>query len=1296
MDVLDSFVPADLLQRIWRASAHRSTPVAVTFRGAVLFVDISGYTTLAESLCNDGTAGVEQLGRILNAAFQAHVQAVRDRGGEIAGFAGDAFIAYWAADDGDVLRAVRQASDCAGALHAASKLAATNVALPPLHIGVGAGVLWAARLGAEGRWRLLLAGPAVRAACAATARGAAGDTIVAVDDSVAMASSPSVELDNGGEDGRRLPSTHVADVIGHDLKRLQEYAHHGYDAWIPQQRTICALFVRIDGLDDTTADPLSQYQAVVAALDSALRPHVGSSGTLLLDDKGLVFTVCLGMPHDAHGDDALRAVRAGLAIRAELQQLGLDCAVGIASGSGVCMPLGGPARRHYWAVGRFMHVAGRLMEAAGAGLLCTEEVAAQVRHDVRLARESLGPTKTTFARPISPYRVHGVATVDGTHVLFGREAEQAVLERYLDHFEDGRGAIVWMVGEAGLGKTSLVQHFRRSAARRSLTCRVGGAGSLGELVPYAAWRPVFAEWLGDTPTLNDLTATERLQRLAAVRHPDLAPLVNAVIPGFLDETPAVHSLVGQARADATVSVLSEVIGVNAGDRFVLVLEDCHWMDTASWRLTVRVAQDYPQALVVLTSREGGTMPEFRILQMHERFSAMELTPLSDAAIGSLVASVMTGGLPAPDVVGEITQRSLGNPLFAREYARLLAESDRSDRIPAVRPRPGTAPRPAVPPTINALIASRLDSLSVHEDVTLKAASVFGEKFSVELIASVVRTGSDDALLARGPFDAIVRSLADRELIVSDSESPTAFAFRHAIIREVAYEQLTLEQRRELHGRAAAAIEQRFADDVRPHAAALAHHALRAGVPRAIVKYSDVAAAQALAAGAFEVADGLLAACIAHADASSEVTLADRIRWHRQLADARHGQGQLELRSDAAHQALRLAGRPRARTRVGMVLRSCGHVCGMPLRRYRSQPPAPAAATRLLDLARAYRHSAEVSYFNNDMLGMICDSVSAVAAASALPPSPELVGASTELGGILSVAGLRSIGERILHRAIALAEAAGERPLQAYAHMISCLYYVGVGEWESAEISARRCQSLCEPMDERVNWTNAQAVRFWMSYYRNHNEAAWQAACGLRDRAAETHNRQHEAWALRFMGLCALRDGRTAEAVDQLRAAFACLDETAALNERVPTLGFLALAHLRNGDAAAARDKARDGLALMAQVRRPIGQSTLEGYSSLAAVALEAWRRDRRSPEWQRGVTDCLRVLNRYRKGFPIGEPRYRLHRGDYLRAGGSLAAAARSYRRGQVAASRLGMAVDLNRCSQALQELTDSSIPSRV
>ena len=1282
MESLDGFVPASLLRRLARP-AHDGAAVCTTFSGAVLFVDISGYTALAEMLCTRGPDGTEQLGRILDRSLRSYVGAIRGTGGEIAAFAGDAFLAYWPADRGPIDAAVRSAAAAAAALHAVARAAEIRPQEPhpTLHIGLGAGAIWSARLGGPDQWHILLAGQAVRDACSAAIRAPAGATEAAPGARHAMAAAavlagpgPQVE-----DDTTPLP----IERSGHVPRRVQEYVGGGYTAWIPQRRNICALFVRIDGLDDGADDALSRHQAVVSSLHVALRPFTGNTGTLLLDDKGLVFTLCLGMPHDAHADDTLRAVRAGLAIQAEMSRLGLDCAIGVASGDGVCMPLGSPERRLFWSVGRFMHIAGRLMEAAGHGMLCTEAVADRVRRVVTLSPERPLALKGV-QWPVRVFRTHDARSFDEpAEQIYGREDELAVLDQALDAFEHGRGSVLSIIGEAGAGKTMLVDYLRRAAEQRGLRCLVGTAGSVEIAAAYAAWRPVFSQLLKAAPGSPDGPG-DRSRRLGDIRHAQLAPLVNAVAPGFLDETALVQSLTGQARADATSTVLEEVLEAHATRRFVLVLEDCHWMDSGSWRLLLRVAQDFPEALLVLTSRPASEVQEADTLRRLGRFTEITLAALRPSAIASLVEAVLERRDVAPELIGEIAQRSVGNPLFVREYALLLT-SHVGGREPE-RAWANHVPVPAndtVPVTVQSLIASRLDALSPAQDLALKAASVLGDGFSSDLMMQVC-PGKQDPDAIRD----LLASLTERQLLRAIPDDD-CYTFQHALIREVTYQQLTREQRRDLHRRAAETLQNRSAGDLRPHFAMLAHHWSLAEEPNATLRYSDLAASQALAAGAFDESERLLRTCTHLAgETLAPVPTADRIRWYRQIADARHGMGQLEARSAAAHQVMREAGIRRPFSRAGLLAQAALRFSRLNVRR--TIPAArDAAAATILDVARAYRHSAEVCYFNNDLVGMVADSIGAVAYASSLPPSAVLAGASAELGGILSIAGLRRLGERILNRAIAMAEAANDQAAQAYAHMISCLYYVGHGDWAAAERSAKRCQELCEPMDDRVNWTNAQAVRFWMSHYRSHDASALDAAQRLRDRAIETGNRQHRAWALRCLAVCALRRDEAATAVGHLRAALECLGETAAVNERIPTLGILALAQLRSGEVWPARATAREGLALVGHVTRPIGQSTLEGYSSLLTVALDAWQEEG-SPDWRRDSAMCLQVLRRYRKGFPVGEARYHLHRGDFLRLSGALGAARRSYRRAEAAAVRLGLPWETRRSQKALAELSGS------
>lgn len=1283
MDRIESFVPAELLERVRCEAGDR--PSCTRFGGAALFADISQYTELAENLCQRGTEGAEQLAAILDEAFGRYVQCISESGGEVACFSGDSVLAYWASGDTELEAAIAQAGECAARLHAAVPSELTGIDVRPrLHIGIGAGEFWAARLGGlDGQWHLLLAGEAVREASQAAAGARSGKTRFSKHARKVKAKRSDDEA--GSRDTRDAAARSVDAAADLVPRSVQEWVESGFAEWLPQVRNVVALFVRIGHIDERQDDALEQHQAAVVGLLRALRPFSASSGVLVFDDKGLIFKLCLGLRHDAHVDDPSRAIRAGLAIKGEFERQGLGFGAGVASGKGVCLPLGGPDRHDYVAVGRFMHVAARLMQESDGGLLCTSEVAQQARGEVET--DTLEPLKLKgIKEPIQPVGIRlAPQRMDPEERLFGREFEKRKILNCINSLESGDGKVLWVQGDAGLGKTALVRYLAKAASLRGATCLWGGSGSVEVSVPYLAWRNILSH-LVETPIATHAAqagVSRPGDQLAGLRYPQLAPLINAVLPGYLPETDVVRRLSGEARAEATLRLLTDVIGLRGTSRLVIILEDCHWLDTASWRLVYRVAQQFPHILFVMTSRPRGEVRELQLLRRLKRFDELPVTPLSESAIRNIVEDVLAHSA-GDALISDIADRAVGNPLYAREYTLLLQEQDRIDRrgsagweLRATESDPLTA----LPTSVEGLISSRLDTLNPEEELTLRTASVLGDRFERPILAATYpETASDKTL------DDALNGLIAHELLADRSgDGAASFAFPHALIRTATYQQMTSTQRQDLHGRAAETYESLYGEDLSPHFAILAHHWSQTDRLERTVHYSDLAATQALSSGAYLEAERLLQICLDRSRESGGA--ADRsnlVRWFRKLANARRGLGHLESRGAAARQALLLAGHRRPRNMTSLALQGLARGIRMWLRNLGADRRYDDASPMILEVARAYRHSAEVCYFNNDAIGMICDSVGAVERAQVAAPSDVLAGASAELGGVLSVAGLRGLGERIMHTAIERAESTDDQETLAYAHMIRCLYLVGTGDWDEAEYRADLCQEVCEPLDDRVNWTNAEAMRFWLNFHQDRREQALAAAYRLQERANETGNSQHRAWAKRCLALHDMREQRFAKACDHLEEALDCLGETAALNERVPTLGLLALARLRTGDAWGARARARHGLALVAEFGRPIGHATLEGLSAMAEVALDAWHSDPTSSEWRREVRRCRRLLKRYASAFRIGEARYRLREGDFYRLSGKSGRAEREYERGHAAATGIGMPWDESACRRQL------------
>jgi class 3 adenylate cyclase len=1257
--------------------ADENSAAEMRYSGTALFADITAYTSLAEDYCLRGAEGVEQLARFIDLAFRRYIGCVHAAGGAVAGVAGDALLAFWPEQRDGRGSDLSSAMQCARTLHNASIVGLPEPAAQrTLHIGIASGELWAARVGGvDDRWHLLLAGDTVTAASQCAIDAASGKTVLSptarrVVERLSLAEGDivnSIETDDSASDQRA------------DAGRPQSISS-ALESGLPQFRTICALFLRIDGIALAAPNSLARLQAAVSTAMSTLRPYSVSPGSLVYDDKGLVLRVALGLPQDAYVNDPVRAVSAGLAIERELERIGLSAACGVASGKGICMPPGTIDRQSYVAVGRFMHIAARLMQQAGEGLLCTDEIADRIRGDFTLSPEGRIRLKG-IRRSIQAFRALAKhrAPVKPDR-LFGREFERRQLDAQLNALSQGKGRVLSIVGQAGIGKTALVRDFVSKARERGYECLVGGATSVDTAVPYLAWRPIISRILDSDTENPDSIKTLLLEKL---KHPKLAPLVNLVVPGFFEDSYHARDLSGDARADAIVRLLSEVITLLSPKPMILVLEDCHWMDSASWRLLQRVAVDNPAALILLTSRPQIQRQELDGLKSLRNYLELPLSPLRREAVAQLVTHLLDEDTPSPDLVNDIVERSACNPLFIHEFTLLLDSSRRN------RPSHTSASfrelhwkrMETLPETVEGLIASRLDALTPEENLVLKSASVLGDQFPTELLARMHdehSTGTD--------LGTILTNLVEHEVLVEVGALGRLLEFRHSLIRQGAYEQLTVTQRRKLHRSAAEAIESCYPDDLDAFVASLAHHWFVADVPERAIEYGDRAANHALGAGAYLEADRLLQACL-ELDRRLDRKLVSHettIRWFRQCADARRGTGQLESRAAAAREALARANCHRFNNRLALSAQAS--LSALMLTKSRLMPrrkPRPVSSLTL-EIAQAYRHSAEVCYFDNDMIGMICDSISSVQRAEAAPPSTVLASASTELGGVLAIAGFTRIGEAILRHAIDVAARAGDQGALAYAHLVSSLYSVGTGDWTNADRSARFCQQLCDPMDDAVNWTNAEAIRFWIAHYQGQLETAEQSAQRLQDRARQTGNRQHQAWSLRYLAQCALRRNDPETATRLLTSALDYLGETAALNERIPAIALLALSMLKSGSTWGARAKAGDGIRLISQIKRPIGHGALEGYSALADVVFDAWQNEPAASNWKQDARICLRVLRKYRAAFPIGAARFHFWKGRYLELCGRRIGARTHFHRGCRSAAEFDMVWDESRCREAI------------
>jgi class 3 adenylate cyclase len=1233
--------------------------------GAILVADIAGYTPISERLSSLGDEGLGRLSDLLNREFNRYMEMVAAHDGEMISFAGDALVACFlnraGADAVD-----ERVSACAKALAGLSgvPLGAGDDRVT-LHVGVGLGRIWLACLGGWfGRWELFVGGDAVRAAFRAAGAASPGGVVVG------PSTDWSADLDLHNSALMTAASTDLAWTDGLVHPRVLE-SLKGDGSLSSELRQVTALFVRVTGLDQLAAASLDRHQEWVFNVHETLRSISSSSGRFLIDDRGVVFVLVLGDPGNAHADDIERAFSFAGELERRAQRLGVNVSMGLATGRAFCGVIGSHVRRQYVIVGPAMNLATRLMEASSSGLLAAVRASSQYPRRFRLSSAGMFALKGVREQ-VAAVRVEDQAAV--ATELFGRRDATDQLSQIMRRAGEGIGGVALVVGDAGMGKSALLALSVSHAAAIGVRCVIGDCDLTEAASPYFALRPILRTLIGGSPSDSVETLREKLASwLASIDRLEFAPIFNALLPLQLAETATTEQLRGQTRAEVLIDLLVELVRGASAQSLAIVIEDAHWLDSASAQLVEQIAARLDRPLVLLTARPEAEGDVLRPLA--SRISTrLELGPLDDDAIASMTSAIC-GGPVEPAVVSLVQEQTGGNPFFIQEMVRGLRDAGTLSfdidrwRITAVEAEliPASS-------TLHRLIASRIDGLPADVRRALRIASVIGQQIDLSILT--------DVLAREAPVEPLVASLARHQLVTIEHATPDGgVRFAHALIQTVAYESLLFDNRIALHRAVAEAIERRGTSGLGDHVR-LVHHWSRAREIARTVTHAEAAADEAIHAGAYREARGFAELCVQQAALDPSVaTPARRIRWQVTLADAAQGLGDVRQRGVHATSALVLAGRRIPQTSTVALMTGSAVLMARGVRRRFGSSTAGLPAPADEYVARAYRALAQVSFFGNDPFKYLCFAAHSMAYAARGKQIAELSGALAEIGGLFGYAGLERVSRRYFREAFTLAAEAGDLPAQAHVNMVHALYSVGRGHWKNSLAGAQQCLALCSRIGDRVERGNASIIRFWHYYYQARFEEAAGAAQDLETWARAGGNQQQTSWALHASGLCRLAAGVLDEARDLLTRSEALLandtDPTAALSTR----GSLALAHCSCGDRQAGHTLAGRTLNEVRAIS-PMGHAMTTGFTHLAQVMVEAFAADPRSSDARANARAAVGLLRRQAFVFPIAVPASNYWRARLAQAEGRNDT--RLLRRGLDAATALGMTADVQRLRDAV------------
>ncbi|MGO9380875.1 MAG: ATP-binding protein [Mycobacterium sp.] len=534
-------------------------------------------------------------------------------------------------------------------------------------------------------------------------------------------------------------------------------------------------------------------------------------------------------PPVALEDHAIRACLAALGIQEETARLatevkdrdGIDLRlrVGVNSGQVIAGEIGSRSLG-YTAVGEQVGMAQRMESAAPpGGVMLSESTARLVEGAAVLSEPELIHIKGSN-QPVPAYRLRGVSERDravarAESALVGRRWEIAAIEALLQRAMEGHGAVVCVVGSPGIGKSRLVREVSAMAAARRVDVFTAFCESHTSQVPFHA----VARLLRAITGIKGLDPDAARARIRA-QFPDAEPedlLLFDDLLGTADpnvELPKIDPDARRRRLTALVNAASLARQTPA----VHVVEDAHWIDEVSESMLADFFAVIPQtpSLVLVTYR-----PEYRgALSRVGSAQTIALAPLSDPETATLVAELLGPDRSVGELGQKIAERAAGNPFFAEEIVRELAERGvlRGERRRYVST--ADVGEVSVPATLQATIAARIDRLPPEAKRTLSAAAVIGSRFGTELLTSL-------------GVEPIVDELVKAELIDQVRFSPHAeYVFHHPLIRAVAYESQLKSDRADVHRRVAAAIESRDLESADENAALIAEHLEAAGDLRA--------------------------------------------------------------------------------------------------------------------------------------------------------------------------------------------------------------------------------------------------------------------------------------------------------------------------------------------------------------------------------------------------------------------------------------------------------------------------------
>jgi hypothetical protein len=1327
----------------------RSFPSVSSAYAAVLRSDIVGFTLLTDRMVESGIAGAEQLADIMNRVINRMAEIAWTQGGELVSWEGDAGTFVWSARPGLSLdEATLLAIQAASTTHREAESWLVDGAPMRFRSAVSCGSLSHFEIGGKGdEWHAVLAGPAMSDVRGVERAATPGQTVI---------SRSAFALVGGrchciplGEGTARVvgvtrplspsqaspASSEVAtEVLRKALPQILLGGGRRPSLWPGEFRVVTIAYITLRQPEYASPeDTLATLHDAAQRVQSCLARLEGQIYQISAAEEGITFIVVFGFPPWSHEDDAARGVRSALALHREWGALGLTSSTGIATGRIFCGIFQTRTDGAVLAlVGPIMNLAARLMQL-NAGVVCDEQTKQTGRQSGRILARQLVPRmikgKPDPITAFAAYDVGGSAgQVRGVQVstVIGRERELTVLLDSLAKARTGIGAVVVIEGDAGIGKTTLVNRTVAEATDSGMVVLAGAGDSTDQTTAYLAWRRVFLDLLEQSDLTLRAAATrsslpgsaaepvhsrseKTTVRLSAFA--GLAPLLEDMLGGDVVDNGDTALLRGQARADALTRLLHDLLREAAKTvPIVVVMDDLHWLDPTSLSFFANLGAS-PTALMLLGATRGpDASPAVRKrLAQVEDVQWLRPEPMSAVETGWLLARTLGARMADEDLAAMFRDRTGGNPLFVEELSRMAFANRllfidgvvqaRSSVASAKGELDGILERQGLPGTIEGVIRRRLDGRG-HQDVSvLRAASVVGPSFDRDLCSVGAPT------LAPAEVERSIAALIGLGVIEPSGRGPDEFVFRHAVLRDVVYNTMSFAERRKIHDAIGSWIEAHsHAEDV---SALLARHFLQAQRPDKAIRYLIAAGEIAVRRYANEEAAELLfrAHGLAHANADVGVSRAERAHLSLLLGRALQGLSRYADCRTQNEAGLSLAGFPVPTNSLGLGLGILQQT--LKLVRYRFWPSrretSDPGKARLREAVLAYEALAETYFYSGDGVRTLCSAMTTLNLSERLEASAELARGCATLAGITGFFRLRKTSGHYSARALEILAQLEDPAAETWVFTVLGLSTLAEGQWEDSRAFHANVVAAALRVGDRRRWRDGVGNAATIELCCGNWKGALVQVAAMFDAAKLDKDQRYIMVASRERAYCNLQLGDL-HAVDRdLQLIREELDRGLKAEELATRLDLHAIAATLALERQDYVEAAREASAAMKAIAEIGGKTTNAWiYCStflVARVFANLWITPTRKDAADRGrlkeMAATCRALSKQTWSLPIAAPSAAIARGYLARFQGRTATAMRSWRLAAALANRFDMRYEAQLALHALSAASGRSAEAR-